>query len=448
LGLSVMGMMFLTHERDSDMILYMHQVNALAMIFLSLSLFGAYMVGIKSTNKDKAKSKSNHLEDEVNDNNDASTRSGCCQCCFKDVREINTIYTHEKIYDTIYPGLTAFMAIFTGFWWWEMAFSLYGNSAPNHHDHNNDHNHDHMTSSTSNKPDPSNDHTLHNIYGLVVKHMLLTLFVMLFLSKSLEKLDSILYHNQDPSRNTSDSQKSRIFSIVGNWIMVIAVLIVLSQLISIPSFWKDTFFYHVLFMTLAFLFFMGQGVFLITNNFSLVEKIVSFCCVLDSFKKKMHVINQSLATVLYTLGFIMIFTHVGSHDHHDHEHNNETSTNSAVHFESWHAKLGLITLCGLISQFVLGMTLYFYTQLGCNALFQLKKLSKIHQIFTLCFFSLGLFTIFLALVSFDLEWSIFSCVFLGLCLVIIFCTVIPHGLQLLSNNTPQRENNESKYNFE
>jgi len=212
-------------------------------------------------------------------------------------------------------------------------------------------------------------------------------------------------------------------------------------------FGKIRFFYHPLFMTLSFLFFMGQGVFLITSNFSLLETIASFCCVLDkSRKKKIHVMNQSLATVLYISGFIMIFTHVGSHNHHIHEHN-ETSNGTVMvlHFESWHSKFGIFTVFGsFISQFVLGITLFFYTH-RCSPLPQLQTLTKIHRISTLCFFSLGLWTIFLALVSFDLDWSIISRVFLGFCLVVIFCTVIPHGLRLLHNNPPL---SESLDNFE
>ena len=75
---------------------------------------------------------------------------------------LNPVYTHPEVYETPWPGLVAWTAVFNGLWWWQMGVEM-GPHTTAHH----------PTGEAAH-----DGHELHQIVTLLMQHTLITMAIL------------------------------------------------------------------------------------------------------------------------------------------------------------------------------------------------------------------------------------------------------------------------------
>lgn len=111
ISLFTVGISFFTHDDSTPLNLLVHQVISVATTLLSVSIFVELSVSYQT-------------KFSWNEHQQADSS---CNCCIWKVslKDLNPTYVNPQLYNTIYPSLTGYSAMFLGIFWILVAFTIY-----------------------------------------------------------------------------------------------------------------------------------------------------------------------------------------------------------------------------------------------------------------------------------------------------------------------------------
>jgi hypothetical protein len=134
-GISFMAFMLSVHDQATLFWTYLHTVSGVAMVPLVLAMILRNLAGLHAV------------------------RTRVVDAVHWRRWTLNRVYTHPDVYETPWPGLVAWTAVFNGLWWWQMGVEM----GPHSTEH-------HPTGAAAH-----DGHELHQIVTLLMQHTLIAM---------------------------------------------------------------------------------------------------------------------------------------------------------------------------------------------------------------------------------------------------------------------------------